>query len=65
MINRSIILIIRLYAAIVAVWMIMKPIFIAINHSVYSHTGLADWFRVVKAGFAMDCSMTAYLTVFP
>ena len=65
MVNRSIILIIRLYAANDAVWMVMKPIFMAVNHSIYSHTGVADWFRVIKAGFAMDCSMAAYLTVFP
>lgn len=65
MVSRSIILIIRLYAAIVAVWMIMKPIFMAVNHSIYSHVAFPDWLRVIKAGFAMDCSMAAYLTVFP
>lgn len=65
MAHRSIMLIIRLYAAIVAVWMVMKPLFMAVNRTLYSHAAPLDWLRVIKAGLPMDLSMAGYLTVIP
>lgn len=58
-------LILRLYAAIVAVWMVMKPLFMAVNRSLYNHVAPVDWLRVIKAGLPMDLSMAGYLTVIP
>lgn len=58
-------LIVRLYAAIVAVWVLMKPVFMAVNRSLYSHAAPIDWLRVIKAGLPMDLSMAGYLTVIP
>lgn len=65
MAHRSIMLILRLYAAIVTVWVVMKPLFMVVNRSLYSHATALDWIRVIKAGLPMDLSMAGYLTVIP
>lgn len=62
---RSLMLIIRLYAAIVVVWAVMKPLFMAVNRSLYSHAAAIEWLKVIKAGLRMDMSMAGYLTVIP
>lgn len=37
----------------------------AVYHSVMGDISIADWFRVITHGVAMDCSMAGYLTIVP
>ena len=37
----------------------------AVYHSVMGDISIADWFRVITYGVAMDCSMAGYLTIVP
>lgn len=53
-----------IYLLFVVVFMLMKPVFMAVYASVIGATA-ADWLAVIRHGFSMDLCVAGYLTVVP
>lgn len=53
-----------IYILFLAVFIFMKPIFLMLYASIIEASP-ADWFAVIRHGFAMDLSVAGYLTVIP
>lgn len=54
-----------IYATFVVIFLVAKPLFMALNADVYSGVGMRDVWQVIAAGLSMDLCMGAYLTVIP
>lgn len=48
-----------------AIFVIMKPLFMAVYSSVIGDTSISAILNVIYHGLPMDCSMAAYLTIIP
>lgn len=53
-----------IYLLFVVVFMLMKPVFMAVYASVIGASA-ADWLAVIRHGFTMDLCVAGYLTVVP
>ena len=62
---KPILRILAFFGVYLSIFIILKPIFMLTYHSLIGDITLADWFRVIVHGFAMDCSMSGYLTIVP
>lgn len=57
--------IIAFFAAYLIVFILLKPIFMAVYAADMGDISVGDWFRVIYHGIPMDCSMAGYLTLIP
>ena len=55
----------RLYFAIIAIFIVQKTIFMVVDAPEGSSYGIADWWRMVCNGLYLDIPMTGYLTAIP
>lgn len=53
----------RYYVTVILIMTVLKPLFVLINSGSYTGTGFSDILNVMRAGFAMDASMAAYLAM--
>lgn len=53
------------YAVFLLVFVLQKPLFMAVYHSLYSGIGADGIFSVIWHGIPVDLSMAAYLTIIP
>lgn len=53
------------YAVFLLVFVLQKPLFMAVYHSLYSGIGTDVFFSVIWHGIPVDLSMAAYLTIIP
>lgn len=53
------------FGVYLSVFIILKPIFMAVYYPIMGDISVSDWFSVIAHGLAMDCSMAGYLTVIP
>ena len=47
------------------IFIILKPVFMAVYHDLMGDISVADWFKVIYHGLPMDCSMAGYFTILP
>lgn len=47
------------------IFIILKPVFMAVYASLMGDISVADWFKVIYHGLPMDCSMAGYFTIAP
>ncbi|MDE6702207.1 MAG: LTA synthase family protein [Muribaculaceae bacterium] len=62
---RPILRILAFFGVYLIIFIILKPIFMAVYLSVMGDISVIDWFRVIAHGLPMDCSMAGYLTIVP
>ncbi len=53
------------YILYLLIFIILKPVFMAVYASLMGDTSMADWFKVIYHGLPMDCSMAGYFTIVP
>lgn len=53
------------YVVFLLVFILQKPLFMAVYHSLYGGVGFGGVFSVIWHGLAVDLSMAAYLTIIP
>ena len=56
---------IKTYVIIVCLFVMQKPLFMCIYHTLFSDVALAGWFEVMWHGLALDFSLAGYLTAIP
>ncbi|MDE5554411.1 MAG: hypothetical protein K2J10_04425, partial [Muribaculaceae bacterium] len=44
------------------IFILLKPVFMAVYASLMGDITVADWFKVIYHGLPMDCSMAGYFT---
>ena len=59
------IIFIKTYVIIVCLFVVQKPLFMCIYHTLFSDVALAGWFEVIWHGLALDFSLAGYLTAIP
>ena len=47
------------------IFIILKPVFMAVYFDLMGDISVADWFKVIYHGLPMDCSMAGYFTILP
>lgn len=47
------------------IFVLLKPVFMAVYASLMGEITVSDWFKVIYYGLPMDCSMAGYLTIVP
>lgn len=57
--------ILSFFGIYLAVFVVMKLVFITVYHSLMGEIGARDWFDVIYHGVAMDCSVAGYFTLLP
>lgn len=65
LLQSRIVLLLSTYCIWVALFILQKPLFMLVNIGQTSGVTWQDWFRVIAAGFPMDCSVAAYFIAIP
>jgi phosphoglycerol transferase MdoB-like AlkP superfamily enzyme len=60
-----ILLLLKTYFYFVIIFIVMKPIFMIYNHSIYHSASFIDYLQVVWHGLPLDFSVAGYFTVIP
>lgn len=63
--SKPLLRIIAFFGIYLLIFVLLKPLFMAIYSSAMGDISAADWFRVIWHGLPMDCSMAGYFTIVP
>lgn len=60
--KRRFLFLIKVYIWFLALFILVKPVFMLYHHNLYAGAGIADCFNVIRHGFEMDLSVVSYIT---
>lgn len=63
--KKAILKILAFFGIYLLIFILIKPLFLSVHHSLMGGISAGDWFSVIYHGFSMDCSVAAYFTVIP
>lgn len=63
--SKPLLRILAFFGIYLLIFILLKPIFMAVYQSAMGELSASDWFRVIWHGLPMDCSMAGYLTIVP
>lgn len=56
---------VRTYVLFVLLFVVQKPLFMAVHASLYADVAWTDWLRVMWHGLPLDLSLAGYLSALP
>ncbi len=63
--SKSLLRILAFFGIYLLIFILLKPVFMAVYSSVMGDISAADRFNVIWHGLPMDCSMAGYFTIIP
>ena len=63
--SKPLLRILAFFGIYLLIFILLKPIFMAVYQSAMGEISASDWFSVIWHGLPMDCSMAGYLTIVP
>lgn len=63
--KKRILCLLKLYATLLGLFILQKPLFMAYHHGLYADTSCSDWMEVMFHGLPLDLSVAGYLTLIP
>ena len=63
--RQRILCLLKLYATLLVLFVVQKPLFMLYHHSLYADTPFADWLQVMLHGVPLDLSVAGYLSLLP
>ena len=63
--KERLVLFLKIYVTFVCLFMLQKPLFMAMHIGLYADTSFADWLAVMWHGLPLDLSLAGYLTALP